>query len=81
MDFRPEVGSRRLAHDLKTRLPPATRQSPHKYKPGANSSASNSVSTDRIGMLLMEANEISQYLKKDFVRLYTGYYIIGMVLA
>jgi len=31
-------------------------------------SCASSASNDRVNMLLMEANEISQYLKKDYVR-------------
>jgi len=31
----------------------------------------SAASNDRVDMLLMEANEISQYLKKDYVRSFT----------
>jgi len=67
MDLRPDLGVRRALHDPRTRLSPAVRKVENPYKSGNNSPVSSAMSCDRIGMLLMEANEISQYLKKDYV--------------
>ena len=69
MDFRPDADLvRRVLNDPRTRHTPVIRRAEKQYMPSKKSPAvSSTMSTDRVGMLLMEANEIIQYLKKDYV--------------